>query len=223
MGCLAVAKQKTDGQRALFTAISNGKLKDVEALLAQGADLERRVNGMTPLHFVVDACGSLPGFRWLLERGVKLNELNDDDLTPLMSACAGTGVRAAEMALALITAGADVKVRREADGMSALEFAAEHSTPEVVSALVAKGALLDGKRGANQFPLLLAARAGNLANLKRLVELGCDLQRKTQLPWAKGLTCLGVAKLERKSAVVKYLESIGGAVNGRDAAPKTNR
>jgi ankyrin repeat protein len=126
-----------------------------------------------------------------------------------MSACGRSGNKATEMALALIEAGCDVKARREADGMSAIEFAAKSADPKVIRALVKNGAPVNWPKVGNLFPALLASRAGNLANLKTLVELGCDLARRTQLPWAKGRTCLSVARLEQRTAIVKYLESIG--------------
>lgn len=202
-------QKKKPSAEALVAAVSNGKIADADELLVAGADLNQKVDGRTALHFVVSSRRSLPGFMWLLAKGASLDELDNNDLTPLMTVCGSPGSKAARMALALIEAGCDVTVRRDGDGMSALEFAAGSADASVIRALVDKGAALDGQKGQDLFPALLAARGGNLANLKTLVELGCDLARKTQLHWAKGMTCLGIARLERRAAIVKYLEGIG--------------
>jgi ankyrin repeat protein len=194
--------------KALVAAVSNGQIEQAESLLAACVDINQKIDGMTLLHFVVASRSSMPGFRWLLAKGVDLDIIDDNGLTPLMTVCGRTGKKANEMALALINAGCDVTIRRDDDQMSALEFAAKSAEPIVLRALVKAGALVNGMKNADLFPALVAVRAGNLANLKTLVALGCNLTRKTQLPWAKGMTCLEVARLEGQVAVVKYLESI---------------
>lgn len=198
---------KTDKlNEAFIAAVSSGDIKEAEALFSKGASIDKKIDGMTPLHYVVAARSSMRGFRWLIDKGANLNERDDNDLTPLMTVCGCAGKTATEMALGLIGAGCDVTYRRD-DGMSALEFAAKSADPKVIRELVKRGVPVDGQ-GKNLFPSLLACRAGNLANLKVLVELGCDLAKRTQLPWAKGFTCLGVARLEKKRSIVKYLEQL---------------
>jgi ankyrin repeat protein len=201
-----MAKTRSSAE-AFVAAVSNGDFKEAARLLSTGIGINAKVDGMSPLHYVA-RIRSLDGFRWLLEKGAAIDEVDDNGLTPLMVACNVAEKKANQIALELIEAGCDVTVRRHADGMSALEFAAKSAGPSVIRALVKKGAALNGGNTSKVFPALMAVRAGNLATLKALVDLGCDLTRKIQLPWAKGMTILGVAKLERRTAIVKYLESI---------------
>jgi ankyrin repeat protein len=202
-------RKNTRAAEDLVAAVSNGRLSDASQLLTAGVDIDALVDGRTPLHYVVASRSSMKGFRWLLDQGASLDLRDSNDLTPLMTACGREGVTATEMALALIEAGCDVKARRKRDGMSAMEFAAKSASPSVLRALAKKGTSVNGPRNGDLFPALLAARAGNLENIKELVALGCDLSKKTRLPWAKGMTCLGVARIEKRSRIVAYLESIG--------------
>lgn len=199
---------KSISAEAFLVAVSNGKLAECDAFLSGGGDINIDLDGRTALHSVAHL-RALTGFKWLIDKRAKLDQLDKFGLTPLMVVCGSGGKKGCQMAMELIQAGADVTVRRPGDSMSALEFAAKSADPAVIKALVKGGALIDGAPGANQFPALSAARAGALENLKTLIELGCDLKRKTNLQWAKDMTCLGVARLERKTAIVKYLESIG--------------
>lgn len=193
---------------ALIAALSKGKVGEAATLVSQGCDVNARVDGRTPLQIMVES-GRTSGFEWLLANGASPNIPDDNDVTPLMAACIRAGKKKCrQMALDLINAKCDVTFRREEDGMSALEFAAKYADPEIVRTLVEHGAAVNGKKGQDLFPALLAVRGGNLPNLIALVDLGCDLSRKTRLPWAKGMTCLGVARLEKKKEIVKYLEEL---------------
>lgn len=201
--------KKTSAARELVAAVSSGDIEKADVLLSAGCNLNEKVDGMTALHFIVGSRASISGFRWLITNGAALNERDGNQLTPLMVVCGRKGTTAKRMALELIAAGCDVTYRRDIDSMSAMEFAAKNSEPEVIRALFEHGGEIDGDPEGDVFPALMATRSGNLANLETLVELGCDLTKATQLSWARGLTCLGIARLERHQQIVKYLERIG--------------
>lgn len=181
------------------------KFKEAEDLLSKGASVNGSVDGEFPIHHCADMTTSIQPLQWLLaQEGVDLNPLNSQELTALMIACSNGGKTGSTAATLLIEAGADVKYRRD-DEMSALEFAAENCRPLVVQLLVAKGAPVNGPRGCEQTPAMLAARGDNLECLKALEELGADLNRKCKLPWAKGFTCLELAEAEKSKKVLAYL------------------
>lgn len=166
----------------------------------------------SPLHAAVEA-GSLKEVERLLGQGADLNALDDNDMTPLMSACANGGVRCMNIALRLIEAGADVNYVRVADEMTPLGFAACHSRPEVVKALLRRGAKVEGPQGAQQTPLMLAARDNNVEAIKLLIAAGADIHRPCKLPWAAGRTAEGLAELERRRKAAAYLRRVREGTN----------
>ena len=192
---------------ALAQVAAKGDTKKIDALLDAGADINAPADGGSPLHIAITS-GSLRGARHLIARGAELDVVDKEELTPLMLACSEGKTKGSTIALALIEAGADVSKRREADGMSALEFAVKDAKPEVVAALIAAGAPVDGPPERLQTPAMLAVRAGNKATLQALIDQGADLSIESKLPWAKGLDCLGIAKLEKRQGMVRLLEAL---------------
>ena len=92
--------------------------------------------------------------------------------------------------------------------MTALKFAVGSCKPEVIEALVQGGADIDGPKNSEQTALILAARNNNVEALKILVKSGADTTIKCKLPWADGLTALGLAKLEKHKKATQYLLSL---------------
>ncbi|WP_158265048.1 ankyrin repeat domain-containing protein [Blastopirellula marina] len=183
------------------------KFEEAERLLAKGASVHGAVDGEFPIHDCARATRSTKPLQWLLSQPeVDLNPLSSQQLTPLMIACSNGGKIGSDAAELLLEAGAAVKYRRS-DGMSALEFAAKNCRPSIVRSLVAKGLPINGPRGCDQTPAMLAARSDNLECLKTLEELGADLSRKCKLPWAKGYTCLELAEAEKSKKVIAYLRA----------------
>ena len=82
------------------------------------------------------------------------------------------------VALRLIEVGADVRYVRKSDEMTALKFAVDRCSPEVLQALIDHGADVDGPRGTEQTALMLAARANNVESLRVLVNNGALLSLK---------------------------------------------
>ncbi|GHV17352.1 hypothetical protein AGMMS49938_18090 [Fibrobacterales bacterium] len=68
---------------SLFVAVKNNKLRLVEKLLSQGADIEARdVNGKTPLYCAMEY-GHLECVRLLIEKGANIDAKDDNGLAPL--------------------------------------------------------------------------------------------------------------------------------------------
>ena len=165
------------------------------------------LTGDTPLHAAVSG-ESLKELDHLIRRGANLNAVDEDGLTPLMCACSWGGVKGMKMAIRLINAGADVNFVRVDDEMTALCFAACNSRPEVIQALLDRGAQVEGPPGAEQTPLMLAARENNVEAIKLLVAAGADVNRPCQLPWAVGRTAEWLAEQEGAHQASVYLRSL---------------
>src|SRR5436189_232987 len=116
-----------------------------------------------------------------------------------------SSVKGMKIALHLLEAGADVNYVRADDEMTALGFAVSDSRPEVVQALLARGAEVEGPPGADQTPLMLAARANNVAAIKLLIAAGAAPERPCQLPWAAGRTAEWLAEQEGARKAALYL------------------
>lgn len=196
---------------ALSLAATSGRLREMELLLADGADVNglASYSGGTALHAAARQ-GTIRAVEFLIRAGADLNATDRLGLTPLMCACSLGKVKGSRVALRLIEAGADVQRVRAADQMTALKFAVQACPAEVIRALLDRGAAVDGPPGTDQTALMLAARADNVEALKVLVEAGADVSRPCKLPWAGGRTAEGLAELERRRAAVKYLRGIRG-------------
>lgn len=196
---------------ALALAAAGGRVRELELLLADGADVNgvAPYSGGTPLHAAAGS-GSFPAVEALIRAGADLNPTDKMGLTPLMAACALGKVKGSWVALRLVAAGADVRRVRAADGMTALMFAVHACPAEVIQALLDRGAEVDGPPGTAQTPLMLAARANQVEALRVLVANGADVSLPCKLPWAGGRTAEGLAELEKRRAALAYLRGLSG-------------
>jgi len=129
-------------------------------------------------------------------------------MTALMQACSWGKVKGEKIAFLLMEAGANVKYIRQADEMTALKFAAKRSHPEVLQALIDRGADIDGPADTKQTALMLAARYNHVEALKVLIKNGANTSLECKLPWANNSTALGLAKLEKNRKAVKFLSEL---------------
>lgn len=183
---------------AIRGAAGSGKLNEVKLLLKNGAKLEGTLLAAVSGEY-------LRVVRFLLSEKVDLEEVSEDlGLTALTKACASTTKRAAEIALILIKAGANVNFVREGDEQTPLKFASGRSTPEVMQALIDKGAEIDGPKGTAQTALMLAARSNSAERVDLLIKNGADQHLSCGLKWAKGATARGLAEMENRRKVIDY-------------------
>ena len=193
---------------AFCIAASGSKLKEMKALLADGVDIDGlSANGFTALASAT-RLGLTRSVQFLLDNGADVDRPSWEDLTPLLFACSAGKAKGSKIALQLIEHGANVSYVRESDGMTALKFAVHEAKPEVIQALIDKGAEIDGPAGTDQTALMIAARANNVDALRLLVEAGADLQRPCKLPWAEGRNALGLAEFEKNRKATKYLREV---------------
>lgn len=194
---------------ALVFAAANGKLKAMQCLLADGVNINAQPDGCSALHESA-RLGMVKSAELLIAGGAKLNLLDKDQMTPLMTACLCGKAKGSHIALLLIAAGANAKIVRASDEMTALKFASKRSTPKLLQALIDAGAKVDGPPKTAQTALMLAARANNVDALKVLVKNGADVARRCKLPWAEGRTAEGLAELEKQRAALAFLRQSRG-------------
>ncbi len=134
------------------------------------------------------------------------------------AAAAATGVAAAartgdiDAVKKQLAAGADVNTP-EADGTSALLWAAYQSTPELVQMLVKAGADVNAANSFGVTPLLQAARYGDAATMSVLLKAGADIKKAER----EGETPLMAAARAGGVAAVKLLIDHGADVNARES------
>jgi ankyrin repeat protein len=201
-------------EEALHIATANERMEELRGLIEQGVDVNARVatimNGQcsgTALHTAAEY-GLVKPAELLISSSAALNLLDRLELTPLMCACSCGGPNGSRVAMMLIGAGADVTVVRKSDEMTALKFAAEGCSPEVIQALIDEGADVDGPANTDQTALMLAARGDNLGAIQVLVRNGADPQRKCRLRWANGRTAAWLAQNEGSMDAFEFLKRL---------------
>lgn len=98
----------------------------------------------------------------------------------------------------LIFAGAQINQT----GWTALHYAAAVGDEQIIAVLLEHSAYIDAESPNKTTPLMMAARKGDLAPVRLLVEEGADLNLKNLL----GLTALDFAKEAGMNEVAKYLQ-----------------
>ncbi len=229
-----------DGSTALHWAVQWDNAPIVEALIRAGADVSTaNRTGATPMRLA--AINGNPAIvETLLAAGVDANEpLTEHGDTALMMA-ARTGD--AETVRMLLDAGADVDRRETWAGTTALTWAISEQHPGIVDMLVDAGADVDvrskvvgvansrgvegtvpadaepdaepvGYANGGFTPLAFAAREGQLAAARRLLEAGADIEAYA----ADGKTPLSLAIYNGHFELASYLVANGAEVNTADA------
>jgi ankyrin repeat protein len=128
---------QNDGATPLHWAVYHDDLKEVDRLIATGANVRAVTReGVTPLA-MASLYGSLPIVERLLKAGADARERGPNGETTLMFAARNGRV---DLIKRLVAAGADVNAREELRGTTALMWAAEQRHSDAVKALLAAGA-----------------------------------------------------------------------------------
>lgn len=163
----------------LAEAAAEGDMARVEALLAQGADVDAaQGDGMTALHWAARH-GSVGMTEVLLAAGAELEPTTRlGAYTPLhMAAELGRH----QVVDRLLGAGANPQAITTT-GVTPLHFAAEAGSVESIESLVAAGAELDARDDAAQrTPLMFAAGRGRTEAVAALLAHGADVSARTRV------------------------------------------
>ena len=207
------------GQTPLMCACyKGGRLDNIKRLLELGADIQQLGfnDGWSALHFA--AKDSSPQIiEYLLSLGMTVNMTSKTGQTPLMCACYKGG--RLDNIKRLLELGADIQQLGFNDGWSALHFAAKDSSPEIIEYLLSLGMTVNMTDESGQTPLMCAClEGGRLDNIKRLLELGADIQ---QLEFNVGWSALHFAARDSSPEIIEYLLSLGMTVNMTDKSGQT--
>jgi ankyrin repeat protein len=201
----ALAKQRVDvnasegdGRTALHWAAYTADQDTVSVLIELGARLNAVTDlGITPL-WVACTAGSTAVVEKLLSAGADPNIAPDSNGTPLMIASRTGNLKAVKL---LLAHGADPNAKEGSRGQTALMWAVSEGHPEVVRALLDRGANIrarsmasrryvllccqdfEGDPGGGDYvdeggetPLLFAARAGEIQSAELLLRAGADIE-----------------------------------------------
>lgn len=220
-----------DGSTALQWAAYRDDRESVELLIRAGADVNAASDlGVTPL-WAASQNGSAEIVRLLLEAGASPDAPQLSGETPLMTASRSGFPEVVEL---LLAKGADPDARG-ARAQTALMWACAQSRPQVVKILLAHGADINlrsaswsemmavpphGFPGYNRLiphggntALLFAARAGDVASAKLLVDAGADVNDVD----AWGVSSTVLAAHSGFGKLVEYLLAQGADPNLAEA------
>jgi ankyrin repeat protein/L-ascorbate metabolism protein UlaG (beta-lactamase superfamily) len=181
----------------LHLAVWNGHLEVARLLVKNGAALQaREKDNETVLYYVKN---SLPLAKWLLAKGLALNDAKSSAGNTPFSIAIGRGFL--DVAEYFLAKGADAKFK-DADGMTALHMACWQGKEKLFRTLIKKGVGVDGRARGGITPLLLATMVGNLDAVKVLLENKADVTITDQ----SGLfPLLQAAKDGRKEIALRLL------------------
>jgi ankyrin repeat protein len=194
-----------DGSTPLHWAVYRVDEEMVKTLLDRGAKADVvNTYGSSPLAEAVRVANANV-VAMLLDAGADANRTNEDGETPLMLAARTGVVKVAEV---LLKHGANINARERFRDQTALMWAAAENHPEMVAFLVSKGAAVNVRAKANDWPnqmtseprvqyrptggltpLLYAARDGCQGCVDALLKGGADID----LPNPDGMTPLMMA------------------------------
>jgi len=192
----------------LHDAAAKGDLKKVRELIENGADVNARYDGWTPLDYAASH-GHLEIARFLFDKGADVNLRDKDGSTPLRKAAFAGHLNVVRF---LVESGADVNARDNA-GWTPLHDAAFWNHLDVARLLIESGADVNARSIEGFTPLHLAASNGHLEIVKFLIEKGADVNARDE----KGRAPLDLARERGHVEVVRLLES--AAKQGWSAQP----
>jgi ankyrin repeat protein len=224
---------ESDGTMPLHWAVHENDVPMVDSLIRAGANVNVKNDyGVTPLAEAA-VIGNPAMLECLLKGGADVNAANDDGQTALMILARTDKVDAVEL---LLKRGANVNVAERWRGQTALMWAAAEGEPDMVRELASHGAELNARSKVNNWDrqvtaenrakymplggwtaLLFAARQGNLACAKALVEAGAD--KDLQDP--DGVSPMVSAIVNGHYEVADYLAKQGADVNLADRWGRT--
>ena len=194
---------------ALLFAAANNDAGKVALLLSQGARVDVREHGFTPL-LVAAQLGHTEVCKLLLKTGkANVKETTPNGFTPLLLAAHDGNTEVCKLLLDM--GNADIE-ETASDGNSAMNQAARQGHASTVALLLSKGAKVD-IRGWGWTPLLAAAQRGHTLVCELLLEKSnADIEESEP----RGNTALNLAAHHCHVNTVALLLSKGAQVDTRD-------
>ena len=205
-------------QTALFFAAKHGFTEVVKALLAGGAEVDKKASRKkrTAL-FMAAINGHYETAKVLIAAGGDINKLDDDSITPLHYVVGGgrdTGlpVFAETVKKFIDELNPDVNVPTTDFKNTPLHMALIHKQTEAVKVLLENGANPNAATKEGKTPLHYAANYSLLSSAKALLSAGADVNAVN----VYGQTPLFDATMNDDVRIVKVLADAGADVNKQD-------
>lgn len=146
-------KLETSWAMGLHVCMMYNALESAIVLLHNGAAVNRKPNGKTPLH-VACTVSNADCVELLLEWGARINSMSLSGHTPLHYCITSQSLDCAKL---LILKGANVNMPSEENQDTPLHTAARFGIPELVALYIAQGADINAVNGYMETPLITAA------------------------------------------------------------------
>ena len=206
----------------IYLAAREGDLEKVKRFIEEGADINAKKGGETPLFASLDA-GKSAIAKFLIAQGADVNTPGFGGLTPLFPACVDGEKEVIEL---LISKGADINAKAKGvaiRGLTPLHVACRSGRRDVAELLIDKGANLNAKITFTFLPMLgwTPLHLGSSLGHKDVVELlivkgaGIDIQN------SNGRTPLHEACSTGQMDVVELLIAKGADMNVKDNKEQT--
>jgi ankyrin repeat protein len=201
----SMAAGSGDSQDKLYSAIRANDLRQMKALLDEGASANAEgPDGITPLMAAAET-GSLDAMKMLIDRHADVNAKNTFGSTALM-----LSVTDAKKVRLLLDHGADVNVAARSGRTALIVASFVNPSADVVRMLLAKGANVAVMDQRKVTPLNAATFGNDTATIRLLVDASADINTADTFI---GLTPLINASGNRNLEAVKLLLSKGANVN----------
>nr|WP_330217792.1 ankyrin repeat domain-containing protein [Sphingobium ummariense] len=220
------------GQTPLMWAASSGRVEAIAPLIRAGADVNRvSKGGFTPLFFAIRD-GSVPACEALMAAGAKADYRGPERTSALQLALYQHHYAAA---LLFVARSGDL-AERDREGRQPLHVAASGGDADLVAAMLAKGADVNGLTGSTTIkwvteanfgvppppvpptpPLLMAASGGHAAVMRQLVNAGA----KADFVAADGTNVLLAAAAGGSVEALDYALTLAPDANFANAAGAT--
>ena len=183
--------EKSEHLNVLSLACMNGHADVAELIMSKSLQGHTNIDVINGEYLLIEACekGHMEVFRFLIERGVKVNVTQADGLTPLIAASSEGHV---EMVRTLIEKGGDVTMK-QTNGITALMRASERGHIAVVRLLAERRETIDAHDKDGRTSLMLASQEGHSDIVHFLIrkEARVDQVQKSDGHSALMLACLG--------------------------------
>ncbi len=199
------------GKTALMVAAEHGQSEVIQALLRRKANVNlKHYSDLTALMLAAGGAHT-EAVRVLLAAGADPNAVgfyfHYGDFTPLMFAIRSKSENKLQVIDALIAGGAELNSKRAI--RTPLMVAIENNDPDMIEALVKRGADVNGRGGSDITPLMFAAIGGSPRVVQALLDAGADVSLRDN----QGKTALAFAEQDTtglwKDEIVELLKRAG--------------
>ncbi len=197
--------------KTIINASYDGNLTLAKELIRDGADVNTRYSGLTPLHNAAYN-GHLEVAKLLIQEGADINSLTDrDGITPLANAAAQGDFDVVKL---LVKNGAKVNLTAKGKtGVKPLHNAANYGHLDIAKFLIQHGADVNATTYTyGTTPLHNAAANGHIEIVQVLIENGADMNVKA-IGKHKGKTPLDNARINGHKKVANLLINHGANEN----------